>query len=324
MSRSGFVCISIVKSITNFCKRYATTPRFASRLHLHEPRRFTLALSTSIHWLMMLVCWVTERSSSQDFNTVMAPERCSHKLKRIRLGTSIIKQDRSGKTYLELAEDQTERGSNKRRRPIEFQVGDFVLLKVSPWKGVIHFHKRGKLSPRFIGPFKIIARVGNVAYRFELPEDLKLIHNTVHVSYLRKCLANESTYVPLEDIEVDDKLNYVEKPVEILDHKVKLLCNKTIDQVKVKWKHRKGDMGVTVFEAGPFTNTNLHRLSSNEDGSNSDSEAEPPTSEESESIPSSVETTDIDADEPEIDARFNSTNVSQTSNCGLNYANDPE
>ncbi|KAD1904839.1 hypothetical protein E3N88_42145 [Mikania micrantha] len=85
-----------------------------------------------------------------------------------------------------------------------------------------------------------VSRVGNVAYRLELPEELKLIHSTFHVSYLRKCLADESTYVPLEDIEVDEKLNYVEKPVEILDNKEKLLRNKTIDQVKVMWKHRKG------------------------------------------------------------------------------------
>ncbi|KAD4385317.1 hypothetical protein E3N88_25485 [Mikania micrantha] len=91
-----------------------------------------------------------------------------------------------------------------KRRPIEFQVGDFVLLKVSPWKGVIRFRKRGKLSPRFIGPFKIIARIGEVAYRLELPDELSGIHNTFHVSYLRKCLADESAYVPLEDLEIDD------------------------------------------------------------------------------------------------------------------------
>ncbi|KAD4180535.1 hypothetical protein E3N88_29126 [Mikania micrantha] len=144
------------------------------------------------------------------------------------------------RAHLKAAQDRQKSYADKRRRPIEFQVGDLVLLKVSPWKGVIRFRKRGKLSPRFIGPFKIIARVGNVAYRLELPEELKLIHNTFHVSYLRKCLTDESTYVPLEDIEVDEKLNYVEKPVEILDHQVKLLRNKTIDQVKVRWKHRKG------------------------------------------------------------------------------------
>ncbi|KAD3640367.1 hypothetical protein E3N88_29590 [Mikania micrantha] len=144
------------------------------------------------------------------------------------------------RAHLKAAQDRQKSYADKHRRPIEFQVGDLVLLKVSPWKGVIRFRKRGKLSPRFIGPFKIIARVGNVAYRLEIPEELKLIHNTFHVSYLRKCLTDESTCVPLEDIEVDEKLNYVEKPVEILDHKVKLLRNKTIDQVKVRWKHRKG------------------------------------------------------------------------------------
>ncbi|KAC9949399.1 hypothetical protein E3N88_45037 [Mikania micrantha] len=142
--------------------------------------------------------------------------------------------------HLKVAQDRQKSYADKRRRPIEFQVGDFVLLKVSPWKGVIRFRKRGKLSPRFIGPFKIIARVGEVAYRLELPEELSGIHNTFHVSYLRKCLADESAYVPLEDIEIDDKLNYVEKPVAILDRKVKQLRNKSLNQVKVQWKNRTG------------------------------------------------------------------------------------
>jgi hypothetical protein len=74
------------------------------------------------------------------------------------------------------------------------------MLKVSPWKGIIRFRKRGKLSPRLIRPFKIIARVGQVAYRLDLPEQLSDIHNTFHVSYLQKCLADESAYIPLEDI----------------------------------------------------------------------------------------------------------------------------
>ncbi|KAD3066571.1 hypothetical protein E3N88_34451 [Mikania micrantha] len=144
------------------------------------------------------------------------------------------------RAHLKAAQDRQKSYADKRRRPIEFQVGDFVLLKVSPWKGVIRFRKRGKLSPRFIGPFKIIARVGEVAYRLELPEELSGIHNTFHVSYLRKCLADEFAYVPLEDIEIDDKLNYVEKPVAILDRKVKQLRNKSLSQVKVQWKNRTG------------------------------------------------------------------------------------
>ena len=96
------------------------------------------------------------------------------------------------------------------------------------------------MSPRFIGPFKIVDRVGQVAYRLELPDELKGIHNTFHVSHLRKCLADETAYVPLDDIEVDPKLNYVAKPIEILDRKVKHLRNREIEQVKVKWDHRKG------------------------------------------------------------------------------------
>ncbi|XP_021975454.1 uncharacterized protein LOC110870577 [Helianthus annuus] len=115
-----------------------------------------------------------------------------------------------------------------------------VMLKVSPWKGVIRFRKRRKLSPRFIGPFRIIERVGKVAYRLELPEELSGIHGTFHVSQLRKGLAEETTYIHHDAIEVDNSLNYAVKPLEILDRKVKELRNKRIDQVKIKWEHRKG------------------------------------------------------------------------------------
>ncbi|XP_021984904.1 uncharacterized protein LOC110880755 [Helianthus annuus] len=114
------------------------------------------------------------------------------------------------------------------------------MLKVSPWKGVIRFRKKGKLSPRFIRPFTIVERVGKVAYRLELPEELSGIHSTFHVSHLRKCLADETTYVHYDDIEVDDRLNYVVRPIAILDRKVKTLRNKEINQVRVKWEHKKG------------------------------------------------------------------------------------
>ena len=119
-------------------------------------------------------------------------------------------------------------------------MGDYVLLKVSPWKGVIRFRKRGKLGPRYIGPYKVIARVGEVAYRLELPDELRPIHNTFHVSQLRKCVVDETSVIPLEDIVIDDKLNYVEKPIAILERKTKTLRNKVIGLVKVQWKHRKG------------------------------------------------------------------------------------
>ncbi|KAD3336153.1 hypothetical protein E3N88_31672 [Mikania micrantha] len=144
------------------------------------------------------------------------------------------------KARMKAAQDRQKSYADKRRRPIEFEVGDQVLLKVSPWKGVIRFRKRGKLSPRFIGPFRIMARVGKVAYRLDLPDELSGIHPTFHVSHLRKCLADDVAYVPLNDIEVDERLNYIEEPVAIVDTKEKQLRNKMIRQVKVQWKHRKG------------------------------------------------------------------------------------
>ncbi|GJT89229.1 putative reverse transcriptase domain-containing protein [Tanacetum coccineum] len=106
----------------------------------------------------------------------------------------------------------------KDENPLEFQVGDKVIgLKVSPWKGVIRFGKRGKLNPRYIGPFKIIAKVGTVAYRLELLEKLNRVYSTFHVSKLKKCLADEPLAIPLDEIQVDDKLHFIEEPVEIMD-----------------------------------------------------------------------------------------------------------
>ncbi|GKB92511.1 putative reverse transcriptase domain-containing protein [Tanacetum coccineum] len=119
-------------------------------------------------------------------------------------------------------------------------VGDRVMLKVSPWKGVIRFRKRGKLGPRYMGPFRRTYRVGKVAYKLELPEELNSIHNTFHVSQLHKCLVDEAEYAPLADIVVEEKLDYVEEPVEILDTMVKKLKGKEILFLKVRWKHRKG------------------------------------------------------------------------------------
>ncbi|XP_022032168.1 uncharacterized protein LOC110933247 [Helianthus annuus] len=144
------------------------------------------------------------------------------------------------RTHLKAAQDRQKSYADKRRRPIEFQGGDKVMLKVSLWKGIIRFRKRGKLSPRYIGPFRITERVGKVAYHLELPKELSGIHSTFHVSHLRKCLADETAHVHYDDIEVDNSLNYAVQPIAILDRKAKSLRNKEINQVKVKWEHRKG------------------------------------------------------------------------------------
>ncbi|GJT43226.1 hypothetical protein Tco_0951941 [Tanacetum coccineum] len=115
-----------------------------------------------------------------------------------------------------------------------------VLLKVSPWKGVIRFGKRGKLSPRNIGPFKILARVGLVAYTLELPKELKGIHSTFYVSNLKKCLSDKNLIIPLDKIQLDDKLHFIEEPVEIVDREVKRLKQSQIPIVKVRWNSRRG------------------------------------------------------------------------------------
>ncbi|GJS86904.1 hypothetical protein Tco_0769540 [Tanacetum coccineum] len=114
------------------------------------------------------------------------------------------------------------------------------MLKVSPSKGVIRFGKRGKLNPRYIGPFKILAKVGTVAYQLELPEQLNMFHSTFHILNLKKCLFDEARVISLDEIHIDDKLHFIEEPVEIMDRKVKRLKQSRIPIVKVRWNSRKG------------------------------------------------------------------------------------
>ncbi|GJS08073.1 putative reverse transcriptase domain-containing protein [Tanacetum coccineum] len=144
------------------------------------------------------------------------------------------------KHRLQASRDRQKCYADKRRKPLEFQVGDKVMLKVSPWKGVIRFGKRGKLNPRYIGPFKILAKVGTVAYRLELPEKLSRVHSTFHVSNLKKCLSDEPLAIPLDEIHIDEKLNFIEEPVEIMDREVKRLKQSRIPIVKVRWNSRRG------------------------------------------------------------------------------------
>nr|GEY99930.1 putative reverse transcriptase domain-containing protein [Tanacetum cinerariifolium] len=115
------------------------------------------------------------------------------------------------------ARDRQKSYVDVRRKLLEFQVGDKFMLNVSPWKGVVRFGKRWKLNPRYIGPFKVLAKVETIAYRLELPQQLSRVHSTFHVSNLKKCLSDEPLAIPLDELHIDDKLHFVEEPVEIMD-----------------------------------------------------------------------------------------------------------
>nr|GEU44097.1 putative reverse transcriptase domain-containing protein [Tanacetum cinerariifolium] len=118
-------------------------------------------------------------------------------------------------------------------KPLEFKVDDRVMLKVSPWKGIMRFGKQGKLNPRYIRPFKVLANVGTIAYRLELPQQLSRVHNTFHVSNLKKCLSDEPIAISLDEVHIDDKLRFVEEPIEIMDCQVKRLKKSCIPIIKV-------------------------------------------------------------------------------------------
>nr|GFA20118.1 putative reverse transcriptase domain-containing protein [Tanacetum cinerariifolium] len=171
------------------------------------------------------VCW-TEIGEAQ----ILGPELIQETIKKIVQ----IKQ------RMQAAHDRQKGYTDLKRKPMKFQVGDKVMLKVSPWKGVVHFGKRGKLNPRYVGPFKVLERVGDVAYKLDLPEELSRVHNTFHVSNLKKCHADEPLAVPLDGLYFDDKLHFMEEPVEIVERKVKRLKQSRISLGKVRWNSKRG------------------------------------------------------------------------------------
>ncbi|KAD4981823.1 hypothetical protein E3N88_18494 [Mikania micrantha] len=141
---------------------------------------------------------------------------------------------------LQATRSRQENYADKWRKPLEFQVGDCVMLMVSPWKGIVRFGKKGKLAPRYVGPFEIIERIGPVAYRLRLPDELSGVHDVFHVSNLKKCLADESLVIPVEEIQLDEHLHFIEEPLEIMDRKDKQLRRSRIPIVKVQWNSRQG------------------------------------------------------------------------------------
>ncbi|GKC66442.1 putative reverse transcriptase domain-containing protein, partial [Tanacetum coccineum] len=144
------------------------------------------------------------------------------------------------KEKLKAARDRQKRYADNRHKPLEFEVGDRVMLKVSPWKGVVRFGKKGKLAPRYVGPFEIPERIGPVAYQLRLPEELSGVHDMFHMSNLKKCLADASLHVSLNEIMVDKTLRFVEEPVEIMDREIKSLKHRKISLVKVHWDSKRG------------------------------------------------------------------------------------
>nr|GEV04722.1 hypothetical protein [Tanacetum cinerariifolium] len=141
------------------------------------------------------------------------------------------------KSRIQGARDHWKSYADVRSKPLEFQVGDKVMLKVSPWKGVIHFGKRGKLNPRYIGPFKVLAKVGIVAYRLKLPQQLSRVYSTFHVSNLKKCLSDEPLAISLDEIHIDDKLHFVKELVDIMDREVKRLKQSRILIIKMNSRY---------------------------------------------------------------------------------------
>ncbi|XP_074567156.1 uncharacterized protein LOC141823836 [Curcuma longa] len=125
------------------------------------------------------------------------------------------------------------------RRPLEFEIGDSIFLKVAPMKGVMRFGKKGKLSPRYVGPYPILKRVGKVAYELELPQEMSAIHNVFHVSMLKKCIPSTNQVIEPQTVQVQEDLSYESRPIQILDREVKRLRNKEVPLVKVLWQSQR-------------------------------------------------------------------------------------
>ena len=138
---------------------------------------------------------------------------------------------------LQAAQSRQKSYADTRRRELTFEVGDFVYLKVSPVRGLRRFKVKGKLAPRYIGPFQILERMGEVAYKLELPPQLADVHDVFHVSQLKQCLRVPEEQLPLEELDVNEDMTYSEYPIRILETSERVTRNKRIRMCKVQWKH---------------------------------------------------------------------------------------
>ncbi|GJR16003.1 putative reverse transcriptase domain-containing protein [Tanacetum coccineum] len=180
--------------------------------------------------------WVIMDRLTKSAHILLMRENASmDKLARLYLNEKIIQI----KQRIQAARVRQKSYADVRRKPLEFQIGERVMLKVSLWKGVIRFGKRGKLNLRYIRPFKVLAKVGTVAYRLELPQQLSRVHSTFHVSNLKKCLSDEPLVILLDETHIDNKLYFVEELVEIMDYEVKQLKQSHIQIIKVRWNSRR-------------------------------------------------------------------------------------
>ncbi|GJS53591.1 hypothetical protein Tco_0626953 [Tanacetum coccineum] len=197
-------------------------------------------------------------STVMPFGLTNAPEVFMDLMNQAKIGESSLTglelvQETTNKVVLVKKKPKATRNHQKsyvnyRRKPLEFEVGDRVLLKVTPWKGAVHFRKKGKLAPRYVGQFEILERIGLVAYRLRLPEELYSVHDTFHVSNLKKCLADANLHVPLDEIKVDKTLRFVKESVEIMDREIRKLKRRKIVLVKVRWNSKHGPELVIPLE----------------------------------------------------------------------------
>ena len=138
---------------------------------------------------------------------------------------------------LRIAQSRQKSYADGKRRDLTFSVDDYVYLKVSPMRGIRRFNVKGKLAPWYIGPFKVLERKGEVAYRLELPTNLSGVHDVFHISQLKKCLRVPEEQAPLEGLDVQEDLTYIEHPVKILETSERVTRNKRIKMCRVQWSH---------------------------------------------------------------------------------------